>query len=208
MKKSKRKKKSNTWKIKQHRDQFFKKSKTLGYRSRAAFKLIELNKKYNFLKKNTNLLDVGSYPGGWSQVSSNIISTGRILAIDLQKMDSIKNVSFLKLNFSNDNAKDKIFEFFGKRLDVITSDMAADTTGNKSLDSIRTNQLCYEVIEFSTKILKMNGTLISKLFMGEDFLEVKELAEKKFKKVQFFKPESSRSESKETFIYCSSLNTL
>ena len=208
MKKSKRKKKSNTWKIKQHRDQFFKKSKTLGYRSRAAFKLIELNKKYNFLKKNTNLLDVGSYPGGWSQVSSNIISTGRILAIDLQKMDSIKNVSFLKLNFSNDNAKDKIFEFFGKRLDVITSDMAADTTGNKSLDSIRTNQLCYEVIEFSTKILKMNGTLISKLFMGEDFLEVKEFAKSKFEKVQFFKPESSRNESRETYIHCATLKTL
>ena len=85
MKKSKRTKKSNTWKIKQHRDQFFKKSKTLGYRSRAAFKLIELNKKYKFLKKNINLLDIGSYPGGWSQVSSNIVSSGKILAIDIKK---------------------------------------------------------------------------------------------------------------------------
>ena len=79
MKKSKKSKKSNTWKIKQHRDQFFKKSKTLGYRSRAAFKLIEINKKYNFIKKNTKLLDIGAYPGGWSQVASKIINTGKIL---------------------------------------------------------------------------------------------------------------------------------
>ena len=80
MKKSKKNKKSNSWKIKQHRDQFFKKSKTLGYRSRAAFKLIELNNKYKFIKKNTNLVDVGAYPGGWSQVSSKIITIGKILS--------------------------------------------------------------------------------------------------------------------------------
>ena len=78
MKKSKKKKKSNTWKIKQHRDQFFKKSKTLGYRSRSAFKLIELNKKYKFVKRNTKLLDIGAYPGGWAQVASKIITTGKI----------------------------------------------------------------------------------------------------------------------------------
>ena len=208
MKKSKRAKKSNTWKIKQHRDQFFKKSKTLGYRSRAAFKLIELNKKYKFLKKNINLLDIGSYPGGWSQVSSNNVKSGKILAIDLKKMDKIKNVSFFELDFLENTTKDKILHFFGKKLDVILSDMAADTTGNKSLDSIRTNQLCYEVIKFSTKMLKFNGILISKVFMGDDFLEVKDFAKSKFQKVQFFKPESSRNESRETYIHCATLKTL
>ena len=86
--------------------------------------------------------------------------------------------------------------------------MAADTTGNKSLDCIRTNQLCAEVIEFSSKCLKPNGILVSKLFMGEDFLQVKELARSKFKKVQFFKPEASRNESKETYVHCAILNTL
>ena len=88
------------------------------------------------------------------------------------------------------------------------SDMAADTTGNKSLDSIRTNQLCHEVINFSSKILKPSGVLISKLFMGDDFLEVKDFAKSKFKKVQFFKPESSRNESRETYIHCATLKTL
>ena len=202
MKKSKRVKKSNTWKIKQHRDQFFKKSKSLGYRSRASFKLIELNKKFRFIKKNTNLLDIGSYPGGWSQVASKLISSGKILSIDQKKIEKINNVTFLQLDFIDNIAKKKIINFFNGNLEVVISDMAANTTGNKSLDCIRTNQLCAEVIEFSSKNLKPNGVLVSKLFMGEDFLEVKDLAKTKFKKVQFFKPESSRNESKETYLHC------
>ena len=104
--------------------------------------------------------------------------------------------------------KKKILGFFNKKIDVIVSDMAAGTTGNKSLDCIRTNQLCADVIEFSYKNLKSNGVLVSKLFMGEDFIEVKKLAKSKFKKVQFFKPESSRNESKETYIHCTIIRTL
>ena len=208
MKKSKRAKKSRTWVIKQHRDKFFKKAKVLGYRSRASFKLIELNKKYKFIKKDTKLLDVGAYPGGWSQVSSKIITSGKILSLDLKKMDQLKNVSFLQSNFLEENTKEKVFNFFSGSLNVVLSDMAADTTGNKSLDCIRTNQLCANVINFSSKILLPNGVLISKLFMGDDFLEVKDLAKTKFKKVQFFKPEASRNESKETYLYCAILKTL
>ena len=208
MKKSKKSKKSNTWKIKQHRDQFFKKSKTLGYRSRSAFKLIELNKKYKFIKKNTKLLDIGAYPGGWAQVSSKIITTGKILSLDTKKMDQLKNVSFLQCDFLEENTKEKILNFFKGKLDVVISDMAANTTGNKSLDCIRTNQLCSDVVEFSSKILKSNGVLVSKLFMGDDFVEVKELAKSRFKKVHFFKPEASRNESKETYLHCVTLRTL
>ena len=208
MKKSKKRKKSNTWRIKQHRDPFFKKSKTLGYRSRAAFKLIELNKKFGFIKKNVNLLDIGSSPGGWSQVSSKIISSGKILSVDKEKIEKIKNVSFLQADFREKKAKEQIIGFFNGNLDVILSDMAADTTGNKALDCIRTNQLCSEVIEFSYENLKSDGVLVSKLFMGEDFIEVKELAKSKFKKVHFFKPQSSRNESKETYLHCALLKTL
>ena len=107
MKKSKKKKKSNTWKIKQHRDQFFKKSKTLGYRSRASFKLIELNQKFKFIKKNSRLLDLGSYPGGWSQVASKLITNGKILAIDIKSMEQIKNVKFLKYDILKQDIKEK-----------------------------------------------------------------------------------------------------
>ena len=202
MKKSKRVKKSNSWRIKQHRDQFFKKSKTLGYRSRASFKLIELNKKYKFIKKNTNLLDLGSTPGGWSQVVSQIVKTGKIMSIDIKKMEPIKNVKFFRGDVLSTETKSVVIQYFKSNIDVILSDMAADTTGNKSLDSIRTNQLCAEVINFSKEMLKPKGVLVSKMFMGEDFLEVKNLAKSVFTKVNFFKPESSRKESKETYLHC------
>ena len=208
MKKSKRIKKSNSWKIKQHRDQFFKKSKTLGYRSRASFKLIEINKKFKFLKSNTNLLDLGACPGGWSQVASQIISSGKILSIDIKDMEPIKNVRFIKRDILAIQTKSEIMSYFDSFLDVIISDMAADTTGNKSLDSIRTNQLCAEVINFSKSTLKPKGVLVSKIFMGEDFIEVKNLAKTVFKKVNFFKPESSRKESKETYLHCEILKSL
>ena len=202
MKKSKRMKKSNSWKIKQHRDQFFKKSKTLGYRSRASFKLIELNQKFKFIKKNTNLLDLGASPGGWSQVANKIITDGKILSIDIKYMEPIKNVKFIKNDIFEENTKNKAKDYFNNELDVIVSDMAADTTGSKSLDSIRTNQLCADIINFSKNILKPRGVLVSKLFMGEDFIEVKNLAKSVFKNVNFYKPSSSRRESKETYLHC------
>ena len=208
MKKSKRIKKSNSWKIKQHRDQFFKKSKTLGYRSRASFKLIQLNEKFKFLKNGSKLLDLGSCPGGWSQVASKKITNGKILSIDIMPMEPIKNVKFLNLSIFDKNTENKIKDFFHSKLDVIISDMAADTTGNKSLDSIRTNKLCLEVINLSTKILKSRGVLVTKLFMGDDFIEVKNLAKSLFKEVNFFKPKSSRKESKETYLHCRILKTL
>ena len=208
MKKSKRIKKSNSWKIKQHRDQFFKKSKILGYRSRASFKLIELNKKYKFIRSNSNLLDLGSYPGGWSQVSSQLITKGKIMSVDIKYMEPIKNVKFFKGDILDNKTKTEILNYFNSELDIILSDMAADTTGNKSLDSIRTNQLFSDVINFSKDTLKPKGVIISKIFMGEDFIEVKNQAKSIFKKVNFFKPNSSRKESKETYLHCEILKSL
>ena len=123
-------------------------------------------------------------------------------------MEKLDNVLFLNNDFSDEKVQDKILKNFSDKIDVIVSDMAENTTGNKTVDSIRTNNLCSEVIKFSLKMLTFNGAIICKLFMGEDFLEVKNLAKKYFKNVEFFKPESSRSESKETYIFCSLLKTL
>lgn len=208
MKKTKRAKKSRTWVIKQHRDQFFKKAKVLGYRSRAAFKLLELNKKFNFIKSNSNLLDIGATPGGWSQVASKMVIRGKILAVDILPMEKIKNVNFINGDFLEETTQQQIKNIFQKKIDVIISDMAENTTGNKSIDSIRTNNLCAEVIKFSINHLDINGVLVCKLFMGDDFILVKDLAKKNFKTVEFFKPKSSRSESKETYIFCSTLKSL
>ena len=107
-----------------------------------------------------------------------------------------------------ESSKDTILKSLKNKADVLVSDMAADTTGNKDLDCIRTNALCAEVIEFSRFVVKHNGVVISKLFNGLDFINVKKLAQKKFKKVNFFKPESSKDYSKETYIHCEGIKTL
>ena len=119
MKKSKKSKKSNSWKIKQHRDVFFKKSKTLGFRSRASFKLLELNSKFRFIKKNSNLLDLGSSPGGWSQVASKIITNGKILSVDIRSIEPIKNVKFIQSDIFDSNTKDRIKDYFKGSLDIV-----------------------------------------------------------------------------------------
>ena len=203
-----KKKSSKNWIINQHRDQYFKKAKIEGYRSRAAFKLIEINSKFKILKKNTNLLDLGSYPGGWSQVASKKILNGKIVSVDMKEMKPISNVKFIKKDFLQEESQDFIFSYFGEKIDVIISDMAADTTGNRNLDSIRTNSICLEVLNFSSKILNSKGILVSKIFMGQDFELVKKEAKKKFNKVNFYKPNSSRTNSKETYLHCQGLKTL
>ena len=201
-------KSSKSWIINQHRDQYFKQAKIQGYRSRAAFKLIEINSKFKILKKNTNLLDLGSYPGGWSQVASKKILNGKIVSVDMKEMKPISNVKFFKKDFLQEESQDFIFSYFGEKIDVIISDMAADTTGNRDLDSIRTNSICLEVLNFSSKILNSKGILVSKIFMGQDFELVKKEAKKKFNKVNFYKPNSSRTNSKETYLHCQGLKTL
>ena len=192
---------------KNYQDHFFRKAKISGYRSRSAFKLIELDAKFKFLKNGIKLLDVGSSPGGWSQVAIKKIKNGKILSIDKKKIEEIKGVKFVVGDFLEKKSKTIIIEHFNSNIDVILSDMAPNTTGNKNLDSIRTNQLCLEILDFSKEILNKKGVVISKLFMGEDFDEIKIKAKKYFKKINFFKPNSSRDESRETYIHCLGLST-
>ena len=204
----KKNKSSKNWIINQHRDEYFKQSRSLGYRSRAAFKLLELNKKFNFLKKNSKVLDLGAAPGGWSQVASNYCTKGKVMSVDLKQMTELKNVKFLMMDFRVNESKKAIENFFGGKISIILSDMAANTTGNKDLDCIRTNELCMEALKFSLNILDNNGVIISKLFNGQDFEVVKKFALSNFKKVRFFKPKSSRDHSKETYIHCAGIKTL
>tara|TARA_B100000700_G_C15027792_1_gene849080 strand:+ start:1505 stop:2092 length:588 start_codon:yes stop_codon:yes gene_type:complete len=188
-------------------DHFFKKAKISGYRSRSAFKLIELDKKFKFLKNGIKLLDVGSFPGGWSQIASKKIKKGKILSIDKKRIQELEGVKFILGDFLEKKSKEKITEHFNSNIDVILSDMASNTTGNKNLDCIRTNQLCIDILNFSKETLNKKGTVISKVFMGKDFDEVKFTAKKYFKNIDFFKPNSSRDESREIYIHCSGLST-
>ena len=192
---------------KSYQDYFFKEAKKSGYRSRSAFKLIELNKKFKFLKNNINILDVGSYPGSWCQVIKEKTKNVKILGIDKKITEEIQGIKFIKGDFLRKESKVSIQKYFNSNIDVILSDMASNTTGNKSLDCIRTNLLCIEILDFSKEILNKKGVVISKFFMGEEFQEIKVRAKKYFKKIDFFKPDSSRNESRETYIHCKELST-
>jgi len=193
---------SKNWLRQRKRDPFFNQAKIQGFRSRSAFKLIEMNKKFKFLKKNFSLLDLGSSPGGWAQVARKEINGGKILAVDIKPMESIKNVDFIKGSFLEGKIYDKIITYFNNGADIVLSDMAANTTGNKSLDSYRTGELCLEAMNLSKKILSKEGIFISKIFMGKIFDEIYKKAIRNFKKVNIYKPLSSNKKSKEIYIFC------
>ena len=193
---------SKNWIRKKHKDQFFKKSKIYGYRSRSAFKLIEINEKYKFLNKDSYILDLGCSPGGWSQVLSKKLFKGKILSLDIKPMEPIDNVKFLNCDLNDQFIYEKIFSYFGRKIDAVISDMAANTTGNKNLDSFNTGELCLKSMNLAKKILNDEGVFLSKIFMGSIFDEINKNANKYFKKVIKYKPIASRKESKEIYIYC------
>ena len=193
---------SKNWLIKQKKDPYFRQSKIQGYRSRSAYKLIEMNKKFKFLKKNSSLLDLGSCPGGWSQVARKEIINGRILAVDIKSMEKINNIDFIKGDFLESEIYEKIMIYFNNKVDVVLSDMATNTTGNKTLDSYRTGELCLNAMNLAKTILSQDGVFLSKIFMGSIYSEINENAKKCFKKIVNYKPSSSKKESKEIYIFC------
>ena len=193
---------SKNWLIKQRKDPFFRQSKIQGYRSRSAFKLIEMNRKFKFLKKKLKILDLGSSPGGWSQVVNKKADDGKILAVDIIPMKKIDNVNFIEGDFRENKIYEKIMLFFNNKINVILSDMAANTTGNKSIDACRTGELCLSAMDLAIQILDKDGIFLSKIFMGSIYNEINEKAKNSFKKVIKYKPLSSRKESKEIYIFC------
>ena len=193
---------SKNWIIKQKRDIYIKQSKLEGYRSRAVYKLQEINKKFKILNNGINIVDLGAAPGSWSQFISRKFKNSKIVSIDLKEMEEIKNIYQIKGDFTDDVQQKKIIDYFGNKIDVVISDMAVNTTGNKNLDSIVTGELSIEALNFSTNTLKKQGCFVSKIFMGSSFNEIIKIAKKKFKEVSIYKPPASRKDSKESFIIC------
>ena len=196
---------SKNWIIKQKRDIYVKQSKIEGYRSRAVYKLKEINEKFKILKNGIRVVDLGAAPGSWSQFVSRNFKNSQIVSIDLKEIENIENIYQIKGDFTDDVQQKKIFNYFGSKIDTIISDMAVNTTGNKNLDAIVTGELTIEALNFSTNILKKQGNFVSKIFMGSSFNEIVIIAKKKFKEVNVFKPPASRKDSKESFIICKKL---
>tara|TARA_Y100001970_G_scaffold252091_1_gene325577 strand:- start:664 stop:1275 length:612 start_codon:yes stop_codon:yes gene_type:complete len=193
---------SKNWINKQRRDIYVRRSKIEGYRSRAIYKLKEIDEKFKILKEVFTAIDLGAAPGSWSQYLSQHIQNGKILAIDLLEFQKIDKVQQLIGDFTDEISKQNIREYFNKKVDLVVSDMAVNTTGNKNLDSIVTGELCMDAMSFAKNQLDYKGKFISKLFMGTSFNEIVSEAKNIFKEVRVFKPLSSRKDSKENFIIC------
>ena len=193
---------SKNWINKQRRDIFVRKSKVEGYRSRAVYKLQEIDDNFKIFKNGISVIDLGAAPGSWSQYASKKIKNGKILSIDLLDFEKIDKIFQLKGDFTNDKVKEKIKNYFNTKVDVVISDMAVNTTGNKNLDSINTSELCIEAMNFSQDILKKNGKFVSKIFMGSTFNDIIKESKKIFIENKVFKPAASRKDSKESFIIC------
>ena len=193
---------SKNWIKKQHSDIYVRKSKIEGYRSRAVYKLEEINNKFKILKNGDLVIDLGAAPGSWSQYALKAAKSGKLISIDLKKMDPIGNSVQIQGDFTEEKTQEEIKKNIHGKVDVVMSDMAVDTTGIKNIDSIQTGELCKEAMFFAKDLMKENGYFISKIFMGGTFNEIVAEGKKYFKEVKVFKPKSSRKDSKESFIIC------
>ena len=193
---------SKNWINKQRRDIYVRQSKIEGYRSRAIYKLKEIEEKFKILKQAKSIVDLGAAPGSWSQYLTKNTKKGKILSVDLIKFEPIKNARQIIGDFTDETLKIQIKNYFNSKIDLVVSDMATNTTGNKNLDSIVTGELCLEAMKFAIDTLNDKGIFVSKIFMGSSFNEIVIEAKKSFKEVKVYKPLSSRKESKESFIIC------
>ena len=191
---------SKNWINKQRRDIYVRQSKIEGYRSRAVYKLKEINQKFKILKNGQSILDLGGAPGSWSQYLSKNLKNTKLLTIDLLEIEKIKDVKIIHGDFTEEKYKNEIKNFFNHKIDLVISDMAVNTSGNKNLDAIVTGELALNAMNFSLEVLKTNGQFVTKIFMGSSFNEIVSNSKKYFRETNVFKPPSSRKDSKETFI--------
>jgi 23S rRNA (uridine2552-2'-O)-methyltransferase len=198
---------SNRWLSRQLNDPYVARSKIDGYRSRAAYKIIEINEKFNLLRPGINVVDLGAAPGGWSQIAAKIIRSdadnakNKLIAIDLLEIEAIPGVSFFQADFYDANTKDLIIEQLGGELvDVVLSDMAANTTGHSTTDHLKIIDLCENAAHFALQILKPGGHFVAKIFRGGAENEILNTVKQNFKVVKHFKPNSSRKESNEFYL--------
>jgi 23S rRNA (uridine2552-2'-O)-methyltransferase len=196
---------SKNWVNKQRRDIYVRQSKIDGYRARSAYKLMEIDEKFSIFKGGLSVVDIGAAPGSWSQYAEKKIKNGKLISIDLKKMEPLGKSVQIQGDFTEDKIKDEILKSAEGKINIVMSDMAVNTTGIKNVDAIQTGELCMEAMIFSKDILLKEGSFISKIFMGGSFNEIVTKGKEIFKEVKVFKPKSSRKDSKESFIICKKL---
>ena len=199
MKTAKKRKTSSTrWLERQLNDPYVDKAKAEGYRSRAAFKILEIDEKVHILKKGMRIVDLGSAPGGWSQVAAAKGCT--VVAIDLLHVDELPGVQFIQMDFMDDDAPDKLKEMLGGLADAVLSDMAPNTMGHKQTDHLRIMAVVEAAYYFAKEVLKPGGCFVAKVFQGGAQNTLLAEMKRDFKTIKHIKPPSSRKESSEQFL--------
>ncbi|MDX2049940.1 MAG: RlmE family RNA methyltransferase [Rickettsiaceae bacterium] len=192
---------SAKWLQRQLNDEFVEKAKFEGYRSRAAYKLIEIDEKFNLIKEGLNIIDLGAAPGGWSQVISRKTNgTSKIIALDLLEMGYIEHVDFIQGDFCDSKIHDELLSRSVAKSDLILSDMAPNTTGHKTTDHLRIINLCEYTLEFALKSLNQNGSLVLKIFQGGAHGDFFAKIKKNFTRVKHFKPKASARSAAEMYL--------
>jgi 23S rRNA (uridine2552-2'-O)-methyltransferase len=191
------------WLERQLNDPYVARAKREGYRSRAAYKLIEIDDKHHILKPGGKVIDLGSAPGGWSQVAAQRVKAGeggRVVAIDLLEMEPVPHVDFMQMDFLDAGAPQKLREMLGEGADVVLSDMAANTTGHRKTDQLRIIGLVEEAAGFASEVLKPGGAFLAKVRQGGTDNDLLAMLKRDFATVKHIKPAASRQDSSELFV--------
>lgn len=196
-----RKNSSTKWLQRQLNDPYVQMAKKDGYRSRAAYKLIDIDDKFHILKPGQNFIDLGAAPGGWTQVALERCKGGNIIGIDLQAIDDIPGATLIQHDFTADDAVEILAKAMGgKKADVVVSDMAAPSCGHAATDHLRIMDLCEMAFDFATEYLEEGGSFAAKILRGGAEKELLDSMKKSFKVVKHFKPDSSRKDSAEMYV--------
>ena len=195
---------SRQWLTRQLNDPYVRRAKSEGYRSRAAYKLVEIDDKARFLKRGARVVDLGAAPGGWSQVAAERVGTkggkGKVVAIDLLDIEAIPGVTFMQLDFLDEDAPEKLKEMLGGPADIVLSDMAGNTTGHRQTDHLKIVSLVETAAEFAREILSPGGTFLAKVIQGGTEHTLLAELKKNFASVKHVKPPASRSDSAELYV--------
>jgi 23S rRNA (uridine2552-2'-O)-methyltransferase len=190
---------SARWLQRQLNDPYVQQAKRDGYRSRAAYKIIDLDEKFKLLKKGKRVIDLGAAPGGWSQVAVAKCGEGNVIGIDLLEIPPIPGAEMLKMDFMDDDAPAKLKALMGEA-DIVLSDMAPNASGQSSVDHMRIVMLVEAAFDFACEVLKPGGAFVAKAWQGGTERELLERIKKRFSVVKHAKPKSSRQDSAETFV--------
>jgi 23S rRNA (uridine2552-2'-O)-methyltransferase len=192
---------SQKWLERQLNDPYVARAKREGYRSRAAFKLLEIDEKFKILKPGQKIVDLGAAPGGWSQIAAKVVGPkGRVVGIDLLPIDPMAGVEFIQLDFLDESAPGRLIEMLGGPADVVMSDMAANTTGHKKTDHLRIIGLAEAAIYFAREILAPGGAFVAKVFQGGTENQLLADLKRDFAVVRHVKPGASRADSAELYV--------